>query len=140
MVRCCTTKPNTKGECRIVLQRPAVRRPERAQQERDQWGEQQYRHQGDVAPDEQLFTRRFRRPRDRLRGLQIGVALGLQSRVDQHEREHQRQLKDRQRGGELQIEQAVGLTVDFDFQRGEANAAQDQHDAERGEAEDENQR
>ena len=45
----------------------------------------------------------------------------------------------RKRGRQRQVEQADGLVVDLDFQRGEARPAQDQDHPEGGEIEDEDQ-
>jgi hypothetical protein len=43
-------------------------------------------------------------------------------------------------GGERQIEQGNGLTVDLDFESGVAEAAEDQHNTKRGEGEQEHDR
>ena len=70
---------------------------------------------------------------------QAQLQVSLLARIHRHQREHGQDLHDGQRGRQRQVENVDGLIINLHFQRGEANAAQDQHHAEAGEAEDKNQ-
>ena len=129
------------GQALVIGQGETLFGQERTQDQGPQGSAQEQGHEDEVGPDQGLFQSGLGLAPDVAQDFrhQGDGGLAFVSGVEGHEAEGEQDLDQGEGCGQGQVEKLDRLTVDLHLHRGQSGAAQDEDNAETGEAEDKDQ-